>query len=134
MSAIRYYFFVIAVVLSAAFFVSDALAVGDPSAGESVYSQCLACHALSYDSTGPRHCGLIGRHAASVKGFAYSSAMKKSGLVWTEKKLDQFLADPKKTVPGTAMGFPGLPDSKDRADVIAYLKQANDSEECRDSR
>ena len=132
MNVIRFSYFIIATSLYAGFPASGALGQGDPRAGDVVYSQCLACHALSYDSTGPRHCGLIGRRAASVEGFAYSGAMKKSGIVWTEKKLEQFLANPKKAVPGTAMDFPGLSDRKDRADVIAYLKQANESEDCKD--
>jgi cytochrome c len=133
MNAIRYCLFTTAACLSVGFSASNALAQGDPGAGEGVYSLCLACHALAYDSTGPRHCGLIGRRAASIKSFAYSEAMKKSGIIWSEKMLDRFLADPKKAVPGTAMDFQGVPDSRDRADLIAYLKQANDSEECKDS-
>jgi cytochrome c len=106
-------------------------AAGDPAHGEEVYTRCLACHALASDHVGPRHCGLIGRRAGSVPGFAYSSAMKKSGLVWNEKTLDRFLAKPMKVVPGTAMTYDGVPDAKDRADLIAYLRKANDGPECR---
>lgn len=105
---------------------------GSPSAGEAIYARCLACHALAYDRTGPRHCGLLGRRAGSVKGFAYS-AMKRSGIVWNEKTLDRFLANPLKAVPGTAMGYAGVADRKERADLIAYLEQANASPECRRS-
>lgn len=104
---------------------------GDPNAGEAIYSRCLACHALAYDRTGPRHCGLLGRQAGSVKGFAYSEAMKRSKFVWSEKTLDRFIADPLKTVPGTAMGYEGVKDTKERADLIAYLKRAGVSSECR---
>lgn len=103
---------------------------GDPQAGETVYARCLACHALAYDRTGPRHCGLFGRRAGSVKGFAYSAAMARSRIVWNEKTLAQFLADPLKTVPGTAMGYAGVADSRERADLIAYLKRANDTPSC----
>jgi cytochrome c len=67
-------------------------APGDPRAGEAVYSRCLACHALAYDRTGPRHCGLFGRRAGSVEGFAYSEAMKRSKLVWDDKTLDRLRA------------------------------------------
>jgi len=104
---------------------------GDPNAGEAIYSRCLACHALAYDRTGPRHCGLFGRAAGSVKGFAYSEAMKRSKIVWNERTLDRFIADPLKTVPGTAMGYAGVKDPKERADLIAYLKRAGESAECR---
>lgn len=102
----------------------------DPNAGEALYSRCLACHALAYDRTGPRHCGLFGRAAGSVKGFAYSDAMKHSKLVWSEKTLDRFIADPLKAVPGTAMGYAGIKDPKERADLIAYLRRAGRSPEC----
>jgi cytochrome c len=104
---------------------------GDPKAGEIVYTRCLACHALGYDRTGPRHCGLFGRRAGGVEGFAYSDAMKRSKIVWTETTLNRFLADPMKAVPGTSMGYAGITDGKERADLIAYLKQANASANCR---
>lgn len=103
---------------------------GDPKAGEAIYSRCLACHALGYDRTGPRHCGLFGRRAGSVVGFAYSNAMKHSKIVWDEKTLDRFLANPLKVVPGTAMGYAGIRDNRERADLIAYLKLANESPQC----
>ncbi|HZP93768.1 MAG TPA: cytochrome c family protein [Burkholderiales bacterium] len=101
-----------------------AQAAGDPKKGEEIYSRCIACHALAYDRTGPHHCGLIGRKAGSVPGFAYSPAMKRSGIVWTESTLDRFLANPMKMVPGTAMGYAGIADRQERADLIAYLERA----------
>jgi cytochrome c len=70
------------------------------------------------------HCGLIGRLAGSVAGFSYSEAMKSSGLVWDVKTLDEFLTSPIAYVPGTMMGFAGLTDAAERADVIAYLQRA----------
>ena len=110
-----------------------AAARGDPKAGEAIYARCLGCHALTYDRTGPRHCGLFGRRAGSVKGFAYSEAMKRSKIVWNAKTLDHFLANPLKAIPGTAMGYAGIKDRKERADLIAYLQQADASPECRKS-
>ncbi len=101
-----------------------ATARGDPANGERIYGRCLACHALQYDRTGPRHCGLLGRKAGSVPGFDYSEAMKRSGIVWNAATLDRFLADPLGTVPGTTMGYAGIADARERADLIAYLGQA----------
>ena len=103
---------------------------GDPTNGEAIYARCLACHTLAYDRTGPRHCGLFGRRAGGETGFAYSEAMKRSKIVWNEKTLDRFLADPLATVPGTAMGYAGVTDARERTDLIAYLKQANASPQC----
>ncbi len=100
-----------------------ALAAGDPKAGEAVYSRCLACHSLEYNRTGPKHCGLVGRRAGTAKGFEYSDAMKSSGITWNAGTLDRFLTDPLKAVPGTTLTYAGVPDAKDRANLIAYLKQ-----------
>jgi len=48
--------------------------------------------------------------------------MRTAGLTWDEKSIDAFLADPQKTVPGNHMPFPDVPDAKERAEVIDYLK------------
>jgi cytochrome c len=111
--------------------VLAAAAPGDPRKGEEIYSRCLACHALAYDRTGPRHCRLFGRKAGSVPGFAYSEAMKRSRIVWNAKTLDAFIADPMRTVPGTAMGYAGVKDAKERADLIAYLHEAGQAAACK---
>ncbi len=95
--------------------------------GEQVYARCMACHALDENRIGPKHCGLFGRRAGSLTGFDYSPAMRKSKLVWSAQTLDKFLTDPMKEMPGTAMTFGGVPDAKERADLIAWLKQASAS-------
>jgi len=109
---------------------AHAWAVPDAVRGEQVYARCLACHALAVDRVGPRHCGLFGRLAGSVPGFAYSEAMKKSKIVWNDKTLDRFLAKPLAMVPGTAMTYDGVPDAAERADLITYLKRANEAPPC----
>ncbi|HUH60509.1 MAG TPA: cytochrome c family protein [Candidimonas sp.] len=103
---------------------------GNAAQGEAVYSRCLACHALPYDRTGPRHCGLFGRQAGTVRGFPYSDAMKSSRIIWDESTLNVFLRDPMGVVPGTAMGYAGIPDDQERADVIAWLKRENAGPQC----
>ena len=117
--------------LLAALAASAAAAPADVATGEAVYARCQACHALAYDRTGPRHCGLIGRRAGSVPGYAYSEAMKKSKIVWSAATLDRFLANPTAAVPGTTMGYAGVADAKERAALIAYLADANASAACR---
>lgn len=103
----------------------------DSVAGKEIYTRCLACHALDYDRTGPRHYGIFGRRAGSVEGFPYSSAMKRSKIVWSEQTLDRFLANPAKMVPGTTMGYAGVTDKQERSNLIAYLKHENDAGECK---
>lgn len=65
-----------------------------------------------------------------MQGFAYSEAMQRSNIVWNEKTLDRFLKNPLAAVPGTAMAYAGVTDRKERADLIAYLKQAGNSPLC----
>jgi cytochrome c len=118
--------------LAAAVAVAAGACQAEPNAlrGERLYPRCLACHSLTSDRVGPRHCGVLGRRAGSVAGFAYSPAMKNSRLTWDEKTLDLFLANPMKVVPGTSMTYDGVPQAADRADLIAYLKQAGNTAEC----
>ena len=109
----------------------DVASAGDPVRGAAIYERCGACHSLERNRTGPRHCGLFGRKAGSVPGFAYSRALKQSGIVWSRETLDKFLENPRKDVPGTAMTYAGIKDARERADVIAYLERANaDKTEC----
>jgi cytochrome c len=100
---------------------------GDATRGRELYTkECAACHSLSASTANaPLHCGLFGRKAGTVPGFPYSEAMRSSGLVWTEKTLDEFIAAPYIFLPGTIMGFPGFAEAGDRKDVIAYLRQAS---------
>ena len=102
-------------------------AAGDPNRGEEIYSRCAACHSLDRHRTGPKHCGLFGRKAGTAPGFDYSPAMRRSGILWNEETLDAFLANPLRAVPGTAMGYAGVADTQERADLIVYLRQANAS-------
>ena len=55
--------------------------------------------------------------------------MKAKGGTWTLDELDKFLTNPKGYIPGTAMGFAGLPKDSERADVIAYLNKNSDKPE-----
>ena len=101
-----------------------ARADGDVEAGKNVFKKCHACHNVgegAKNSVGPELNGIVGRKAGSVEGYAYSEANKGSGITWDVATLDVYLKDPKAKVPGTKMAFPGLPNDKDRADVIAYL-------------
>ncbi|MEM7222194.1 MAG: c-type cytochrome [Pseudomonadota bacterium] len=104
---------------------SPAAAGGDPGRGAALYDRCRACHSLARNRTGPKHCGLIGRPAGAVPGFAYSPAMSESGWIWMPETLDRFLAAPIETLPGTSMGYDGIKDPGERADLIAYLIEAS---------
>jgi len=95
---------------------------GDPIHGKAVYQVCMGCHSLDEDDVGPKHRGVVGRVAGSVPGYAYSPALKNSGLTWDAPTLDRWLTNPQALVPGAKMFF-ALPNAQDRADVIAYLAE-----------
>ena len=94
---------------------------GDAAAGEDLFmDRCAMCHVAAGGGQGPSLTGVYGRKAGSVPGFAYSPALKASNLTWTSQTLDRFLSDPSSAVPGTGMPIK-VPDSKIRADIIAYF-------------
>ena len=101
----------------------NGIPAGDAVHGKELFAECLGCHQLQENSTGPKLCGVIDRPAGSVPGYDYTEAMAMSGLTWDEKTLDEFLTQPFAYVNGTRMGFPGMREPKDRADLIAYLRQ-----------
>ena len=112
-----------AVLLLAGLGLAQPALAADARNGATQFRRCAVCHSVQVGKTGlgPNLRGVVGRKAGSLN-FAYSPAMKKSGIVWAVPKLDAFLAAPAKVVPGNRMAFPGLPNAKDRADIIEYLK------------
>ena len=100
-------------------------AQGDPKRGEKVFENCQACHAVegAANEVGPGLRGVFGRRAGEREDFRYSPALKRSGITWTPQTLDTFVADPQKMVPANRMPYDGLPDARDRADLIIYMLQ-----------
>ena len=106
-------------------FLSSAGAA-DLDAGKSVFvHRCAACHAVgpsAHAGFAPQLNGIVGRRAGSTTDFTYSAAMKKSGIVWTEKNLASFVKGPSDVVPGTSMRFWGIGDEQKVANLVAYLQ------------
>ena len=102
----------------------DAMPAGDAKAGEQVFHKCQLCHSgeKGVNKIGPSLFGVVGRHSATIENYNYSDAMKAADKTWTPDVLFVYLKNPRGMVPGTKMTFVGLPDPKDRADVIAYLE------------
>jgi cytochrome c len=116
-------------VLAAACLMAAAVAraEGDAKRGEKLFGECRACHALergAQGSIGPDLHGVFGRRAGALEDFRYSPALKRSGIAWTPQTLDAYVADPQKAVPGNRMPYAGMPEARDRADLIEYLQQS----------
>jgi cytochrome c len=96
----------------------------DVEAGKTAFKKCALCHTTETgkNKIGPSLFGIVGRKSATVENFNYSEAMKKFDHTWDEGTLDEYLADPRGTVPGTKMIFPGIKEKTERDDVIAYLE------------
>jgi len=92
-------------------------------------AKCIGCHAINCNRNGPKLGGVMGRNAGGVTDFpGYSEALKKSGVVWTDKTLDDFLKDPNKLVPGTKMASAGGVDSaQQRRLLIRFIKRTDTS-------
>src|SRR5215472_2439661 len=102
----------------------------DTDLGARVFRACTACHSLekNRNMTGPSLAGVWNRKAGGLASFTrYSDAMKLSGITWDEQSLDGYLKNPAEFMPGNQMTFPGIPDDKARASVIAFLKSGTDA-------
>lgn len=98
---------------------------GDLENGKLKFAMCRSCHTVAEggpNGVGPNLYRVFGRPAGSKPDFKYSDAVKAAGFAWDAEKLDHWLQKPKDFLPGNKMTFVGLPEAKDRIDLIAYLK------------
>ena len=107
------------------------IAGADVAAGKAKTQQaCMMCHTLDNDGgtkIGPNLYGIVNRPHAHVDGFSYTDALKDMKMrPWSYEELDSFLYDPKAHAPGTRMPYAGDKDTRDRANVIAYLRTLAD--------
>ena len=103
-------------------------AEANPARGQRLFGACAACHSLRPDQnmTGPSLAGLWDRKAGTLKSFSrYSPALTSANIIWNDKTLDEWIADPQHVVPGNQMTFAGVKDATQRADLLAFLKEAS---------
>lgn len=119
--------FVIIVASTKALSSCAVAASGDVPRGQHDFRLCAPCHSLEPDRnmTGPSLANLWGRKAGFLPSFErYSDALRSSGIVWDDRSLDGWLTEPDRMVPDNVMPFNGIKDPQDRADLLAFLKEA----------
>ena len=106
---------------------TTANALADPLPGEALFvKNCGTCHVISQTPEprqGPNLYGVLGRPAGKLPGFTYSKALAHAKFAWTPEKIDAWITDPAKLVPGTVMMYRQA-DPAVRASIIDYLKSA----------
>jgi len=110
--------------------IAAVMGAADPAAGEKVFGKCKSCHSADQgggNKVGPNLWNVVGRDKAAVPDFSYSGALSELEGDWSYENLYKFLKSPKNYAPGNKMTFGGLKKSKDRANVIAYLREHADS-------
>ena len=112
--------------VAAAGMLAADVASADAKRGEKLFEECRACHAVErgVNGVGPDLYGVFGRRAGALDEFRYSTALKKSGITWSRQTLDAYVLDPQKAVPANRMPYGGMPEARDRTDLLEYMQQA----------
>lgn len=107
------------------------LASANMAKGESQFKKCTACHTIdkgAANGIGPNLWGILSSKHAHSASFGYSDAMKATaGKDWDWDSLSQWVANPKKYIPGNKMAFAGIGKPQDRADLLLYMNSKSDS-------
>ena len=99
------------------------------SNGEKQFARkCSVCHTLIPDGkrrAGPTLYKVFGREAGTLEGYKFSKALLDSKIIWDDKTIHQlFTEGPDVVLPGTKMPIQRMKSSKDRIDLIKFLKEA----------
>jgi cytochrome c len=107
--------------------------IGDAKAGGRIFArECAQCHQIGEGAAnriGPQLNRVFDRRAGSLDGFNYSRPLRRmgaDGLVWKLDTLDAYIANPRALVSGTRMAYRGLSDARERADLLAFLRDYSD--------
>ena len=105
------------------------LATADLESGLKISKKCVACH--GFDSGGPNKIGpnlynIVNKDQGKAD-YAYSKVLASLSGKWTYEELNKFLYKPKLYSKGTKMNYAGLSKTKDRANLIAWLRTKSDN-------
>ncbi len=93
--------------------------------GQKLFRQrCVACHVMAEGKRhriGPNLWGAAGCKIGSKPDYGYSKVLKQSELTLDQTTLDDWLANPRKFLPGNRMSFVGIKKQEQRDALIAWL-------------
>lgn len=111
--------------------VVSKIAAAKPDSGKQALGKCLACHTADKSAAskaGPNLWDVVNRKPGTRDDFkGYSDKMKALPDAWSYEHLAAFIHSPKTYLPGTKMGFAGVPKVQELADIIAYLRTLSDN-------
>ena len=92
--------------------------------GQQVAVPCWTCHDLAgtVKKVGPSLLGLYGRRSGEAPDYESSAALRAASIVWDDRMLAAFLANPAGVVPGNRMVSPGVRDAGRLEDLLFYLR------------
>ncbi|SFF79352.1 cytochrome c [Novosphingobium sp. CF614] len=104
---------------------TESVAAATSATPPPAFATCRACHSVepAKNGVGPTLFGIVGSKAGEVPGYAFSPALKASGITWDRASLDTWLQGPMKMVPGTRMVI-AVPNAEARKAIINYLETA----------
>ena len=114
-------------IMMAALLALGGMAIVPATADAAVWKKCTTCHNFTHEAkVGPGLAGVVGRKAASVKGFKYKYGKYITGdaWVWDEAHLREWMCNAKKAV----KKFTGNPKAKTRMPKLKVCDPAKQDE------
>ena len=105
------------------------LATANLESGQKISKKCVACHGFNAggpNKVGPNLYNIVNKDQGKAD-YAYSKVLASLSGKWTYEELNKFLYKPKLYSKGTKMNYAGLSKTKDRANLIAWLRTKSDS-------
>ena len=109
--------------------ITALLATANLESGLKIAKKCVACH--GFDAGGPNKIGpnlydIVNKDQGKAD-YVYSKVLAALNGKWTYEELNKFLYKPKLYSKGTKMNYAGLSKTKDRANLIAWLRTKSDN-------